>query len=130
MSFNLEKIFLPFPQLDEQLFDAVSEPSQQVDYADFLHNLVIGVEEEESGHSGDSQEIAREKRDSIRYKNEAVKKERGRGRPASKKSVMEKRKEATVREKKRMKNLVRLTFLQLVCLEVFKFLSKRRIEKY
>ena len=112
MSFNLEKIFPPFPQLEEQLFEAVSEPSQQEDYADFLHNLVVEVEDKESRDSGNSQEIAGEKRDSTKDKNEAEKQERGRGRPASKKSVMEKRKEATARERKRMKNLVRLTFLQ------------------
>ena len=101
-------VFLPFPQLDAQLFEIeplpFSEPSVPEDYDDFLHNLVDRVEVHE-----DSQRTA-ETRDSSKESNEAEKGKRGRGRPPDKKSLLEKRQEANNRERKRMRALVRFVF--------------------
>ena len=89
-------VFLPFPQLDvQQLFEIEPLPSE--DYDDFLHNLVA-----RDDSSGGTQET----RDSPKDNTEAEK--RKRGRPPDKKSLMEKRREANNRERKRMRALVRL----------------------
>ena len=94
-------LFLPFPQLDEQLL-----PSSEtiVDYTDFMHDLV--EKEEDSGESGDSQETLR-KRGSRKDNNEVKKRRRGPGRPANNKSLIEKRQESNIRERRRMRDLVR-----------------------
>ena len=95
-------VFLPFPQLDDQLFPS---SEQIVEYTDFVERF----EKEDcgdSGDNGDSQETP-VKKDSSKDINEAKKRKRGPGRPAKNKSSMEKRQEANDREKKRMRDLVR-----------------------
>ena len=87
---------LPFPHLDR--FELENLPSSEplADYADFLADLVDGVEEGKG-------EISQEKRNSTEDKIE----KRKRGRPANKKSLREKRRAANSREKERMRALVR-----------------------
>ena len=89
-------VFLPFPQLDVQLFEIEPLPSEN--YDDFLHNLV-----DRDDGSGGTQKIS-EARDSPNTEAE----KRKRGRPPDKKSLIEKRREANNRERKRMRALVRL----------------------
>ena len=103
-------VFLPFPQLEQQLFEieplSCSEPSLSEDYDDFLQTLVQRADE---GNSGDSQQKIRAGRgDSSKENIEAEKGKRGRGRPPDRKSLVEKRQEANTRERKRMRALVRL----------------------
>ena len=117
-------LFLPLPQLDEQLYQLeplpCGEPSLAEGYSDILQNLVghsneyretintdgfiysynnVKVEQ-----SGGCQEKTLEKKDQ-NHKKEKVR--RGRGRPAVRKSWMEKRDEANTRERRRMRDLVR-----------------------
>lgn len=102
-------VFLPFPLLDPQLFEIeplpcpCSEPSQPEEYDDFLDNLVDRVDDEASeGSHVETQD------NPTKDNKEAEKRKRGRGRPPDKKSLMEKRREANNRERKRMRALVRL----------------------
>ena len=111
-----------FPHFDEQLFQL--EPSLSEDYEDILQNLVtqsneyittIDTEEVLSSHnkaedekSGGSPDVPVEKKDSAEGKTKKEKVRRGRGRPAVRKSRREKRDQANTRERRRMRNLVRL----------------------
>ena len=105
-------VFLPFPQLEEQLFEIeplacpCSQPSLPEDYDYFLHTLVDSADEE---HSAATQwEISPDKRASTKGSNEAeLSQKRGRGRPPDRKSLTEKREEANTRERRRMRALVR-----------------------
>ena len=101
-------VFLPFPQLEEQLFEIeplpcpCSQPSFPEDYDNFLQTLVASADEE---HSAATQwKISPDKRASTKAE---LSQKRGRGRPPDRKSLTEKREEANTRERRRMRALVR-----------------------
>ena len=106
-------VFLPFPTLEEQLFEIeplpcpCSQPSLPEDYDDYiLHTLLDRADEEHSVAT--QRKISPDKRASTKDSNEAeLGQKRGRGRPPDRKSLTEKRQEANTRERRRMRALVR-----------------------
>ena len=115
-------VFQPFPHFDEQVFQ-LEPPTCSEDYDEILQNFVahsndyittIHTDEFFSSHqkvrdenSGGCQEVTLEYKDSARKSKKKERVKRGRGRPAVRKSWLEKRDEANTRERRRMRDLVR-----------------------
>ena len=88
---------IPLPPLLFDLEDVLPSSELMVDYIDLV----------EEGSTGDRQEILPENSGSGEDNKEAKKRMRGPGRPSNNKSLLEKRREANSRERKRMRALVR-----------------------
>ena len=115
-------VYQPFTQFDEQLFQLeplpCSEPSES--YEDILQNFVDNSDEYvdtdgfisaqqkvKEEKSGGWQEKSQERKVSALSEKQKEKVKRGRGRPAVRKSWIQKRDEANTRERRRMRDLVR-----------------------
>ena len=122
--------FLPFPQFDEQLLQLEPLPSAEPSLAEGYEAVLQTCVEDSNDYiatidtegflspnntdrdgkslAGNWQELSSGKKDSARAdKKKKVQRGRGRGRPAVKKSWVEKRDEANTRERRRMRDLVR-----------------------